>query len=84
MYVWLASIVRVAVRVLKGTGAADVRSDDEEGEEDEESGDVSVEAVEITPDPAAQKLRFRFQPGRMSAHRRKELLSRVGCENKID
>jgi acyl-CoA-dependent ceramide synthase len=35
MAIWFVLIVRVAIRVLKGLGADDIRSDDE-GEEDAE------------------------------------------------
>lgn len=47
LLVWFASIVRVAVRVIRGDGADDVRSDDEEeGEEEEEQVEIEYEEAE--------------------------------------
>lgn len=91
---WFALIVRVAVRVLRGGSAEDVRSDDE-GEE-EEMATVSV--AEGKPMREESKLRRRHTsfrgnekrasrssgitlPGRSA---RKELLNRIGCEKQID
>ncbi|KAJ9155755.1 TLC domain-containing protein [Pleurostoma richardsiae] len=47
--VWFTMIIRVALRVLNGAGADDVRSDDEEGEEVEAGEDAEFVYEEAQP-----------------------------------
>ncbi len=49
LLVWFASIVRVAIRVIRGGGAEDVRSDDEDEVEEEEEEEEEVEYEEAQP-----------------------------------
>jgi acyl-CoA-dependent ceramide synthase len=45
MLVWLMAIIRVAVKVIRGTGAEDTRSDDEDNEAEEEECDEYAEGT---------------------------------------
>ncbi|KAI1410309.1 longevity assurance proteins LAG1/LAC1 [Hypoxylon sp. FL1857] len=97
MAMWFVLIIRVAVRVLKGDGADDVRSDEEgEDEEQEESEqeklqvleeEVGVEAINFeawkrrTGVKEASRSSGLALPGHSD---RKELLNRIGCEKQID
>lgn len=94
MIMWFALIVRVAVRVLKGSNAEDVRSDSEMEEE-------SVEHIELNPieeEVGVEDINLKQWERRTNAMRstastgislsspsdRKELLNRIGCEKQID
>ncbi|TLS21729.1 uncharacterized protein PpBr36_09496 [Pyricularia pennisetigena] len=48
LLVWLVAIFRVAVKVLRGTGAEDTRSDDEEDEEDIEADGMTYQKTGAT------------------------------------
>ncbi|KAI1444180.1 longevity assurance proteins LAG1/LAC1 [Annulohypoxylon stygium] len=97
MMVWFAFIIQVIVRVLKGDGAEDVRSDDEGEEEDEE--DMEYEGpVALEEEVGVESINFEVWKRRAGVKEvshssglslpghsdRKELLNRVGCEKQID
>lgn len=93
--VWFGMIIKVALSVLKGKGASDTRSGDEdEGEEDEEEEETSGVPVNGKPTRSANGKAIAsgnevpsrqtglFQRGgiRVPGSRdRKELIGRVGC-----
>ncbi|KAI2626563.1 longevity assurance proteins LAG1/LAC1 [Hypoxylon sp. NC1633] len=95
MIMWSVFIVQVAVRVLKGDNAEDVRSDEEEegedGAEDDEpqafEEEVGVESIDFeawkrrTGTKATTTSTGLSLPGHSD---RKELLNRIGCEKQID
>ena len=93
---WFFMIIKVAIRVLKGTGADDVRSDDEGEEEEEEfeyeeaqplEEEVGVESIDLkgwerrTGVKRAASSSGVSLPGHSD---RKELLGRIGCEKQVD
>ena len=93
---WFFMIIKVAVRVLKGAGAEDIRSDDE-GEEEE--GDyeyeeaqpfeeeVGVEAIDLKNWERRTGVKRTATSSGVSlpGHSdRKELLGRIGCEKQVD
>ena len=95
MIMWFALIIRVAVRVLKGDSAEDLRSDAEGEEEESEyeaqplEEEVGVEAIDLkgwerrsSAKRAATSSSGVSLPGHSSD--RKELLNRIGCEKQID
>lgn len=90
--IWFSLILQVAIRVIKGIGADDIRSEDEDGSESEErenefQGDRSLDSNVEAINPKAWKLRADVRgtanssgvvlPGSWD---RKELLGRIGCE----
>ncbi|KAK3328653.1 TLC domain-containing protein [Cercophora scortea] len=97
MIMWFGLIARVAINVLKGKPADDVRSDDEGEDEEEEEyeyeeaepleEEVGVEAIDLK----GWERRTRVErtasstsvslPGHSD---RKEFLNRIGCEKQID
>lgn len=94
MIMWFALIVRVAIRVLKGSSAEDVRSDSEMEEEVIEYAEagpieeeVGVEGIDLkqwerrTGVKRAQNSTGISLPGHSD---RKEFLNRIGCEKQID
>lgn len=90
---WFVLIVKVAIRVVKGVGADDIRSEDEAEEDDDDEGnetkqiDVSVEpAVSRMWKPRAELRRNTGSSGvSLPGNRdRKELLSRIGCEKQVE
>ena len=98
MVMWFALIVRVALRVIRGDGADDVRSDDEaeENEEDEFEyeeiqpleEEVGVEAIDLKGWERRSGME-RVPTGStgvsLAGHsERKEILNRIGCEKQID
>lgn len=95
---WFAMIVNVAVRVLRGSGADDVRSDDEGDEEDEEEY-VYEEAHPLEEEVGVEELDLKSWERRTGVKRtvstatgvslpghsdRKEFLGRIGCEKQVD
>lgn len=94
MIMWFVVIIRIAMRVLKGNSAEDLRSD-EEGEEEEFEyeeaqpleEEVGVEAIDLkgwerrTGVKRAANSSSVSLPGHSD---RKELLNRIGCEKQID
>ncbi|KAK7747176.1 Sphingosine N-acyltransferase lag1 [Diatrype stigma] len=94
MVMWFALIIRVAIKVLKGSGAEDVRSDSEMEEEVAEYArpepieqEVGVEGIDLkqwerrTGAKRATSSTGITLPGHSD---RKELLNRIGCEKQID
>ncbi|UNI16619.1 Sphingosine N-acyltransferase [Purpureocillium takamizusanense] len=98
--VWFFMIVQVAIRVIKGIGADDIRSEDEgdDQEEDDDKGhrdchrashpiEVRVEASDLhLRKPRISGKRTASSSG-VSLTRggdRKELLNRIGCERQVD
>ncbi|KAI0429760.1 longevity-assurance protein [Xylaria sp. FL1042] len=99
MIPWSAAIVRVAIRVVRGQNAEDVRSDDEEEEDIEEDEKEELENAQIIEEEVgvevidfeAWKRRSGVKPtarstgASLSRHSdRKELLNRIGCERQIE
>jgi acyl-CoA-dependent ceramide synthase len=97
---WFVVIMQVAMRVLKGGSAEDVRSD-EEAEEDEEDEEEEFEYQEAQPleeDVGVEDINLKGWERRTGVKRaasssgvslprhsdRKELLNRIGCEKQID
>ncbi|KIM98393.1 hypothetical protein OIDMADRAFT_167214 [Oidiodendron maius Zn] len=96
MFIWSCSIIQVVVRVLKGNGADDIRSDEEADMEEEEfeyeetqplEEEVGVEAIDLRGWKRRTGASRVASTGgvSMSGHStRKELLNRIGCEKQID
>ena len=100
MVVWFFMIIQVAIRVIKGDGADDSRSDDEgEEEEDEEDEYVYEEAQPLEEDVGVDEIDLKGWERRAGVKRqassatgvslpghsdRKELLGRIGCEKQVD
>lgn len=92
--VWFTMIIRVAMKVLRGDGAEDSRSDDEEEEEEEEfiyeealEEDVGVEALDFKNWERRSGIKRQANSSGVSlpGHSdRKELLGRIGCEKQVD
>ncbi|OAA54909.1 sphingosine N-acyltransferase lac1 [Cordyceps fumosorosea ARSEF 2679] len=95
--VWFTMIVRVAMKVLRGDGAEDSRSDDEEEEEEEEieefiyeqalEEDVGVEALDFKSWERRSGIRRQANSSGVSlpGHSdRKELLGRIGCDKQVE
>ncbi|KAI0841333.1 longevity assurance proteins LAG1/LAC1 [Hypoxylon sp. FL0890] len=97
MAMWFVLIIRVAIRVLKGDNADDVRSDEEDEVEVEEESEheklqmleeeVGVESInfEVWKRRTGVKEASRSSALALPGHSdRKELLNRIGCEKQID
>ncbi|KAI0597217.1 putative longevity-assurance protein [Biscogniauxia sp. FL1348] len=94
---WFFMIIKVAIRVLKGTGADDVRSDDE-GEQEEEEEFEYEEAQPLEEEVGVESIDLKGWERRTGVKRaasssgvslpghsdRKELLGRIGCEKQVD
>ncbi|KAI2615002.1 longevity assurance proteins LAG1/LAC1 [Hypoxylon sp. NC1633] len=93
---WFFMIIQVAVRVIKGTGADDTRSDDEV-EEDEEFESEYEEAQPLEEEVGVESIDLKGWERRTGVKRgassgvslpghsdRKELLGRIGCEKQVD
>ncbi|KAK2594729.1 Sphingosine N-acyltransferase lag1 [Conoideocrella luteorostrata] len=95
--VWFTMIVRVAMKVLRGDGAEDSRSDDEAVEEEEDEY-IYEEAELLEEEVGADEIDLRGWERRSGVKRqasssgvslpghsdRKELLGRIGCEKQVD
>ena len=97
---WFFMIVRVAVRVIRGDGADDVRSDGEEEEEEEEDEEVyeEEEATPLEEEVGVDEINLKNWERRTGVKRqagstgvnipghsdRKELLGRIGCEKQVE
>jgi acyl-CoA-dependent ceramide synthase len=81
---WFFLNVKVAIRVVQGAGADDIRSEDVGG--DTEEGENESEAAELAVPSTLQRKEALPRNtgsagGSLTGHRdRKELLSRIGCE----
>ncbi|KAI1349041.1 longevity-assurance protein [Xylaria sp. FL0043] len=98
MIPWSAAIVQVAIRVIRGQNAEDVRSDDEEEEEVEGDEKEDLEIAQIEEEVGVEVIDFeawkrrsgvkptaRATGASLSRHSdRKELLNRIGCERQIE
>lgn len=98
--IWFAMIVRVAVKVIRGDGAEDNRSDDEAEDEDEEDEEEFIyeEAEALQEEVGADSLDWKSWERRhgvkiqasssgvsLPGHSdRKELLGRIGCEKQVE
>lgn len=96
--IWFAMIVRVAVKVIRGDGAEDNRSDDEADEEEEEEEFIYEEASALEEEVGAEGLDWKSWERRhgvkiqanssgvsLPGHSdRKELLGRIGCEKQVE
>ncbi|KND87728.1 Sphingosine N-acyltransferase lag1 [Tolypocladium ophioglossoides CBS 100239] len=96
--VWFAMIVRIAIKVIRGDGAEDTRSDDEGEEEDEEDEFIYEEAQPLEEEVGVEALDLKNWERRTGVKRqgsssgmslpghsdRKELLGRIGCEKQVD
>lgn len=96
--VWFTFIIRVAIKVIRGEGAEDTRSDDEGDEEEEEDEffyeeaqpleeDVGVEALDLKSWERRSGIKKQASSSGVSlpGHSdRKELLGRIGCEKQVD
>jgi acyl-CoA-dependent ceramide synthase len=95
---WFVMIARVAIRVLRGDGADDTRSDDE-AEDEEEDEYIYEEATPLEEEVGVEDIDLknwerRAGVKRAAAHAsgvsipghsdRKELLGRIGCEKQVD
>lgn len=96
---WFMMIIRVAVKVLRGQGAEDNRSDDEGGVEEEEEEEfvyevaeplkeeVGVEALDLKSWERRHGVKIQSSSSGVSlpGHSdRKELLGRIGCEKQVE
>lgn len=95
---WFVTIIGVAVRVLKGGSADDVRSDDEGAEEEEEEEYEYEEAEPLEQEVGVEAIDLKNWERRTGVKRaastsgvslpghsdRKELLGRIGCEKQVD
>ncbi|PFH55792.1 hypothetical protein XA68_17616 [Ophiocordyceps unilateralis] len=96
--VWFTMIVRVAVKVIRGDGAEDTRSDDEDDVEDEVDEFVYEEARPLEEEVGVEALDLKGWERRTGVRRqasssgvslpghsdRKELLGRIGCEKQVE
>lgn len=78
MVIWSVFIIRVAMRVLKGSSAEDIRSDGE-GEGEEEVGyDDAAQAIDL------KKKKKKRAAGSSSGANRQLFLNRIGEKQAID
>lgn len=96
--IWFTMIVRVAIKVIRGDGAEDTRSDDEAEEEEEEDEFTYEEAQPLEEEVGVEALSLKNWERRTGVKRqgsssgvslpghsdRKELLGRIGCEKQVD
>lgn len=92
--IWFTMIVRIAMKVLRGDGAEDSRSDDEEDEEEEELEEEFIYEEALEENVGVEALDFKSWERRSGIKRqanssgvslpghsdRKELLGRIGCD----
>lgn len=96
---WFTLILRVAIKVIRGDGAEDNRSDDEGEEEETESEFVYEEAEPLKEDVGVESLDLKGWERRHGVQKvhssssgvslpghsdRKELLGRIGCEKQVE
>ncbi|KAL2136554.1 hypothetical protein VTI74DRAFT_3099 [Chaetomium olivicolor] len=96
---WFSMILRVAVKVLKGGAAEDVRSDDEAGEQEDEDEYVYEEAQPLEEEVGVEEIDLKNWERRTGVKRqassttgvslpghsdRKELLGRIGCDKHVE
>lgn len=96
---WFSLIIRVAMKVLRGGGAEDNRSEDEGGEQEDEDEFVYEEAQPLEEEVGVEQIDLKNWERRTGVKRsassatgvslpnhsdRKELLGRIGCEKQVD
>lgn len=96
--IWFTMILQVAARVLKGSQAEDLRSDDESEEESEEEELDDDENQPFTEEVGAEDIDLKAWEQRRETQRaagstsgvslpghseRKKLLNRIGCDKQI-
>jgi very-long-chain ceramide synthase len=95
---WFCMIIQVAIRVIKGAGADDSRSDDEAEEYEEEDEFEYAEAQPLEEEVGVEDIDLKGWERRTGVKRaasssgvslpghsdRKELLGRIGCEKQVD
>ncbi|KAJ4298378.1 Sphingosine N-acyltransferase lag1 [Collariella sp. IMI 366227] len=96
---WFTMILRVAVKVLKGGAAEDVRSDDEAGDQEEEDEFVYEEAKPLEEEVGVEDIDLKNWERRAGVKRqatsttgvslpghsdRKEFLGRIGCDKHVE
>lgn len=95
---WFFMIIQVAIRVIKGDGADDTRSDDEDEKEEEEEEFEYEEAQPLEEEVGVEAIDLKGWERRTGVKRgattsgvslpghsdRKELLGRIGCEKQVD
>jgi acyl-CoA-dependent ceramide synthase len=99
LIIWFGMVLRVAVRVLSGGSADDVRSDDEGGEEEEDEEEFEYEEAQVLEEEVGvEAIDLKGWERRTGVKRpasssavslpghsdRKELLNRIGCEKQIE
>ncbi|KAI0385114.1 longevity assurance proteins LAG1/LAC1 [Hypomontagnella monticulosa] len=96
--VWFFMIIQVAIRVIKGVGADDTRSDDEEEEKEDNEATEYEEAEPLEEEVGVEAIDLKGWERRTGVKRgatssgvslpghsdRKELLGRIGCEKQVD
>ncbi|KAJ5777386.1 hypothetical protein N7520_000632 [Penicillium odoratum] len=96
--IWFFMIVKVAIRVVQGNGADDIRSDDEDEASEEEveetgrgqtlakvlEGSASADPKTLKRNAEAEGNAFSTGAGLSARWERKGLLGRVGCERQVD
>ncbi|KAH6628801.1 TLC domain-containing protein [Chaetomium tenue] len=96
---WFFLIVRVAIKVVKGAPAEDVRSDDEGAEVEDEDEFVYEEATPLEEEVGVDEIDLKSWERRSGVKRqgpstsgvslpghsdRKELLGRIGCDKQVE
>lgn len=97
---WFSLIIRVAIKVLRGDGAEDSRSDDEGAEQEDEDEFVYEEAQPLEEEVGVDEIDLKSWERRSGVKRspasattavslpghsdRKELLGRIGCEKQVE
>lgn len=82
---WFLLILQVAIRVVKGIGADDIRSEDEDEGELEEKENTFQGGAPVDPEAWKRRANVRGNAtssgvGLLESWDRKELLGRIGCE----
>lgn len=98
MVVWFTMAIRVAVKVVCGGSAEDVRSDAEDEDENETDEFIYEEAAPLEQEVGVEEIDLKNWERRSGVRRqgsssgvsihghsdRKELLGRIGCEKQVD
>ena len=98
MCVWFTMAIRVAVKVLCGGSAEDVRSDAEDDDENEDDEFIYEEAQPLEEEVGVDEIDLKSWERRSGVRRqgsssavsihghsdRKELLGRIGCDKQVD
>lgn len=93
--IWFFMIIKVAIRVVQGNGADDIRSDDEDEDIEEEvqekgwgqtasKGGVNADLKALKRNAEVEGTALSTGAGFSGRWERKGLLGRVGCERQVD